>query len=104
MPGRQQHIIMLDAGDLEPTRGLVMPAVSEHASDTGNRFRFRLSRVFVQRVSKNPNGHWMAMKASSALWLQPAPCGGLVLQRRVRLLTGLDVSAISARGAACCTS
>ena len=43
------------------------------------------------------------MKASSALWFQPAPCGGLGLQRRVRLLTELDACAISARGAACCT-
>ena len=45
-------------------------------------------REYICSVSY-PNGPWVAMKASSALWLQPAPCGGRELQRRVCLLAEL---------------
>ena len=68
--------------------------------DRGDRLLVILRLV---GYSSNPNGPWVAMKASSALWSQPAPCGGLELQRRACLLTERYACAIGAHGVACCT-
>ena len=66
----------------------------------------RVTRIFSETLTllnrPYPNGPWVAMKASSALWSQPAPCGGLELQRRACLLTERYVCAISAHGVARC--
>ena len=58
---------------------------------TATSYRAQATYFAIMRayVTYNPYGPWVAMKASSALWLQPAPCGGRELQRRVCLLAEL---------------
>ena len=64
---------------------------------------FCVDTPLAKEPKRKFNGPWVAMKASSALWLQPAPCGGRELQRRVCLLAELYRASYCAHGVACCT-